>query len=71
MVRALVSVHDKTGVIELARVIHELGGEILSTGGTAAALSAAGIPVTQVSAYTLAPRKHSEDLQLSATTCVP
>ena len=55
MVRALVSVHDKTGVIELARVIHELGGEILSTGGTAAALSAAGIPVTQVSAYTGAP----------------
>ncbi|HEX3478237.1 MAG TPA: bifunctional phosphoribosylaminoimidazolecarboxamide formyltransferase/IMP cyclohydrolase [Kofleriaceae bacterium] len=55
MVRALVSVHDKTGVVELARVIHELGGEILSTGGTAAALSAAGIPVTQVSAYTGAP----------------
>jgi phosphoribosylaminoimidazolecarboxamide formyltransferase/IMP cyclohydrolase len=55
MVRALVSVHDKTGVIELARVIHELGGEILSTGGTAAALSAAGIPVIQVSAYTGAP----------------
>jgi phosphoribosylaminoimidazolecarboxamide formyltransferase/IMP cyclohydrolase len=55
MVRALVSVHDKTGVIELARVIHELGGEILSTGGTAAALSAAGIPVTEVSAYTGTP----------------
>ena len=45
MFRALVSVHDKTGVIELARVIHELGGEILSTGGTAAALSAAGRPL--------------------------
>src|SRR3954463_3355538 len=55
MVRALVSVHDKAGVIELARVIHGLGGEILSTGGTAAALSAAGIPVTQVSAHTGAP----------------
>jgi phosphoribosylaminoimidazolecarboxamide formyltransferase / IMP cyclohydrolase len=55
MLRALVSVHDKTGVIELARAIHGLGGEILSTGGTAAALSAAGIPVTQVSAHTGAP----------------
>jgi phosphoribosylaminoimidazolecarboxamide formyltransferase/IMP cyclohydrolase len=55
MLRALVSVHDKAGVIELARVICDLGGEILSTGGTAAALSAAGIPVTQVSAHTGAP----------------
>src|SRR5262249_14653187 len=53
--RALVSVSDKTGVVELARAIHELGGEILSTGGTAAALAAAGVAVTQVSAHTGAP----------------
>jgi phosphoribosylaminoimidazolecarboxamide formyltransferase / IMP cyclohydrolase len=53
--RALVSVSDKQGVVELARVIHELGGEILSTGGTAAALAAAGIPVIQVSTHTGAP----------------
>ena len=42
MKRALVSVSDKRGVVELGRVLHELGFEILSTGGTAAALAAAG-----------------------------
>jgi phosphoribosylaminoimidazolecarboxamide formyltransferase/IMP cyclohydrolase len=53
--RALISVSEKRGVVELATVLKELGAEILSTGGTAAALSAAGIAVTQVSAYTGAP----------------
>jgi phosphoribosylaminoimidazolecarboxamide formyltransferase/IMP cyclohydrolase len=53
--RALVSVSDKRGVVELARVLAELGVEILSTGGTAAALSAAGIAVKQVSDHTGAP----------------
>jgi phosphoribosylaminoimidazolecarboxamide formyltransferase/IMP cyclohydrolase len=53
--RALVSVSDKRGVVELARVLAELGVEILSTGGTAAALTAARIAVTQVSDYTGAP----------------
>jgi phosphoribosylaminoimidazolecarboxamide formyltransferase/IMP cyclohydrolase len=53
--RALVSVSDKRGVVELARLLHELGIEILSTGGTATALAAAAIPVTQVSAHTGAP----------------
>ncbi|HTR55216.1 MAG TPA: bifunctional phosphoribosylaminoimidazolecarboxamide formyltransferase/IMP cyclohydrolase, partial [Kofleriaceae bacterium] len=53
--RALLSVSDKRGVIELGRALAELGVEILSTGGTAAALGAAGIPVVQVSAHTGAP----------------
>jgi phosphoribosylaminoimidazolecarboxamide formyltransferase/IMP cyclohydrolase len=53
--RALVSVSDKRGVVELAAALHALGVEILSTGGTATALTAAGIPVTQVSTYTGAP----------------
>jgi phosphoribosylaminoimidazolecarboxamide formyltransferase / IMP cyclohydrolase len=53
--RALISVSDKRGVVELAGVLAELGVEVLSTGGTAAALAAAGIAVTQVSAYTGAP----------------
>jgi phosphoribosylaminoimidazolecarboxamide formyltransferase/IMP cyclohydrolase len=53
--RALVSVSDKQGVVELAAALRELGVEILSTGGTAAALTAAGIAVTQVSAHTGAP----------------
>jgi phosphoribosylaminoimidazolecarboxamide formyltransferase/IMP cyclohydrolase len=51
----LISVSDKRGVVELAGVLAELGVEVLSTGGTAAALSTAGIAVTQVSAYTGAP----------------
>jgi phosphoribosylaminoimidazolecarboxamide formyltransferase/IMP cyclohydrolase len=50
--KALISVTDKTGIVELARELVQLGFEILSTGGTAKALSAAGLPVTEVSAYT-------------------
>jgi phosphoribosylaminoimidazolecarboxamide formyltransferase/IMP cyclohydrolase len=53
--RALVSVSDKRGLVELGGVLKELGVEILSTGGTASALSSAGIPVKQVSAHTGAP----------------
>ncbi len=50
--RALISVTDKSGVVELARELVALGFEILSTGGTAKALQAGGIPVTEVSTYT-------------------
>jgi len=46
--RALVSVHDKTGLAGLARGLHEAGIEIVSTGSTAAAIAAAGVPVTRV-----------------------
>src|SRR5437762_7271091 len=53
--RALVSVSDKRGIVELAKALAELGIEILSTGGTAAALEGAGIKVKQVSAHTGAP----------------
>jgi phosphoribosylaminoimidazolecarboxamide formyltransferase/IMP cyclohydrolase len=45
-------VHDKTGVVELARSLHALGVELLSTGGTASALRGAGIPVREVSELT-------------------
>ena len=50
--RALVSVSDKTGIVELARALHELGIEVLSTGGTAKRLGDAGVPVVEVSSYT-------------------
>jgi phosphoribosylaminoimidazolecarboxamide formyltransferase/IMP cyclohydrolase len=53
--RALMSVSDKTGLVELARGLHELGVEILSTGGTAKLLADAGIPVVAVSDYTGSP----------------
>jgi phosphoribosylaminoimidazolecarboxamide formyltransferase / IMP cyclohydrolase len=46
--RALVSVYDKTGLAELARALSAAGVEIISTGSTAAAISAAGVPVTPV-----------------------
>ncbi len=53
---ALLSVSNKTGLVELARSLHQdLNFEIVSSGGTAQALSDAGIPVTKVSAYTGSP----------------
>lgn len=68
--RAIISVYDKTGVVEFARELGALGFEIISTGGTARALTESGvpvIPVTQVTGFpeildgrvkTLHPRLH-------------
>lgn len=50
--RALVSVHDKTGLAELAVALHAAAVEIVSTGSTAAAIEAAGIRVTRVEELT-------------------
>ena len=50
--RALVSVSDKTGLAELARGLHEAGVRIVSTGSTAVAIAAAGVPVTAVEQLT-------------------
>ena len=50
--RALLSVSDKAGLIDLARGLDSLGVALLSTGGTAKALRAAGLPVTDVSSLT-------------------
>ncbi|WP_148235877.1 bifunctional phosphoribosylaminoimidazolecarboxamide formyltransferase/IMP cyclohydrolase [Thermaerobacter marianensis] len=50
--RALLSVADKTGIVDLARALHERGWELVSTGGTAQALAAAGLPVTPVAQVT-------------------
>lgn len=52
MGRALLSVTDKSGIVELARGLHERGFTILSTGGTAKAIKDSGIPVTPVSEVT-------------------
>ncbi|MBC8124715.1 MAG: bifunctional phosphoribosylaminoimidazolecarboxamide formyltransferase/IMP cyclohydrolase [Candidatus Kapabacteria bacterium] len=49
---ALISVSDKTGIVEFARSLHAFGVRIISTGGTAKALAEAGIPVTKVSDVT-------------------
>ena len=50
--RALLSVSDKTGLLELARALAARGIELISTGGTARALADAGIPATEVAAHT-------------------
>lgn len=53
--RALISVSDKTGVVDIAKGLEALGVELLSTGGTAKALRDAGLKVTDVAAYTGSP----------------
>ena len=50
--RALLSVSDKTGIVELGKFLSEKGVEIISTGGTMKALRDAGVPVTYVSDVT-------------------
>ena len=52
MPRALLSVSDKSGVVDLGRGLVARGFEIVSTGGTARVLASAGLPVTNVSALT-------------------
>lgn len=53
--RALISVSDKSGVVEFAKGLRELGFEILSTGGTYKLLVQNGIEATEVSEYTKSP----------------
>jgi phosphoribosylaminoimidazolecarboxamide formyltransferase / IMP cyclohydrolase len=53
--RALLSVSDKTGLVDLARALHQLGFELVASGNTAAALREAGVPVTAVEDVTGAP----------------
>ncbi|HVM62715.1 MAG TPA: bifunctional phosphoribosylaminoimidazolecarboxamide formyltransferase/IMP cyclohydrolase [Verrucomicrobiae bacterium] len=50
--RALISVSDKTGLVDFARELQVLNVEIVSTGGTARTLKDAGIPVTEISEFT-------------------
>ncbi|MBU1358400.1 MAG: bifunctional phosphoribosylaminoimidazolecarboxamide formyltransferase/IMP cyclohydrolase [Gammaproteobacteria bacterium] len=49
---ALISVSDKSGIVEFAQALHALGIRLLSTGGTAKLLSDAGLPVTEVAELT-------------------
>jgi len=52
VVRALISVSDKTGLEDLVKALTEMGVEILSTGGTAKFIHSLGVKVTEVSDYT-------------------
>jgi phosphoribosylaminoimidazolecarboxamide formyltransferase / IMP cyclohydrolase len=53
--RALLSVYDKTGIVDLARALHELGWDLVSSGGTAKVIADAGVPVTDVADLTGSP----------------
>ena len=63
--RALISVFDKTGLLELVEKLNFLGVEIISTGGTARAIEDAGVPVTPIEEFTGYPRseEHTSELQ--------
>lgn len=50
--RALISVSDKSGIVDLAQTLHDLGVEIVSTGGTSKAIQGAGIPVVSIDELT-------------------
>ncbi|MFC5496083.1 bifunctional phosphoribosylaminoimidazolecarboxamide formyltransferase/IMP cyclohydrolase [Caenimonas terrae] len=52
---ALISVSDKTGIVEFARALHALGVKLISTGGTAKLLADQGLPVTEVAELTAFP----------------
>ncbi len=52
---ALISVSDKTGIVELAQALHSLGIKLISTGGTAKLLADKGLPVTEVAQLTGSP----------------
>ncbi|MGE8494091.1 bifunctional phosphoribosylaminoimidazolecarboxamide formyltransferase/IMP cyclohydrolase [Comamonas sp.] len=53
--KALISVSDKTGIVEFAQALHALGVHLLSTGGTAKLLADKGLPVTEVAEVTRFP----------------
>jgi len=53
--RALVSVSDKTGLVEFARELIGMGVELISTGGTAALLKKEGVPSIEISQFTGSP----------------
>ncbi len=68
--RALLSVSDKTGIVEFARGLADLGIEIISTGGTARELGAAGIPVRTITDLTGFPGDHGRPRQDAASEAV-
>jgi len=55
MPQAILSVHDKTGLADFARGLHELGWKMIASGGTARMIRELGLPVTDVAEYTGSP----------------
>ena len=74
--QALLSVSDKSGIVEFAKSLSELGVSLLSTGGTAKLLADAGLPVTEVADYTADVMAHwlrrgADGWRLDAAYAVP
>ena len=67
--RALLSVFDRAGLPGFARGLHELGFELVASGGTAAALGEAGLPVTTVETLTGAPEMLDGRVKTLHPTC--
>lgn len=67
--RALLSVSDKTGLLEIVTLLASYNVELLSTGGTAKAISDAGFDVTDVSDYTGSPEILVSNKMLFVITC--
>ena len=63
MKRALISVFDKTGIVDFAKSLDSMGWEIISTGGTSKALKAEGIKVMDISDLTKRSEEHTSELQ--------
>ncbi|HPU97925.1 MAG TPA: bifunctional phosphoribosylaminoimidazolecarboxamide formyltransferase/IMP cyclohydrolase, partial [Candidatus Hydrogenedentes bacterium] len=57
--RAILSCHDKTGLVDFARLLSEFGVELISTSGTLSVLRQADIPVISISEYTGMPEMMS------------
>ena len=53
--RAILAVYDKRGIVDFARGLHDLGWELIGTGGTARTVAEAGLPITEVADYTGSP----------------
>ena len=63
--KALISVSDKSGVVELAKGLVNLGYEIVSTGGSFRALSEAGVAVSQVESITKFPEMRAYEIEFN------
>ena len=55
MPKAILSVHDKTGLVEFANGLVAAGWDLIASGGTARLISQSGLPVTEVASYTGSP----------------
>ena len=67
--KALISVSDKTGIVEFAQALHALGVQLLSTGGTAKLLAGVGLPVTEVAESPNSPKCWTAASKLCTPWC--